>query len=84
MKMRGVALAVLAMFAAGCSTAGERAQEAGVPPTSTTQQRVLDMPEGFHDLGFACHGTTGVYMSGRASYTGLSVAVLANDPECAA
>jgi hypothetical protein len=63
--------------------------QSGPEPTAAnthpgTNEGVIQMPDGFRNVAFECHGSTGVYVTSRSQTSDITsgVAVLANDPAC--
>ena len=85
---RALALVTSMVLLSGCGAAHQSAPD--VAPSDAhpgTHSAAIQMPDGFRNVAFSCHGTVGVYVtsyglndsSGRVS----GIAVLANDPNCA-
>ena len=66
-KISVIAIALSAVVVmSGCSSVQQSAPE----PTpddiiNGTNTQVIQMPEGFRNVAFTCHGTTGVYVTSR-------------------
>jgi hypothetical protein len=82
---------VATILAAGVVLAGCGASHQDAPdPTAAnthpgTNEAVIQEPDGFRNVAFACHGTTGVYVTSRGVSSDVitsGIAVLANDPAC--
>jgi hypothetical protein len=86
----GLALSavMVAAVSAGCGAAHQSAPD--VAPADAhpgTHAGAIQMPDGFRNVAFSCHGSVGVYVtsyglndsSGRVS----GIAVLKDDPNCA-
>lgn len=82
------AAALLAFALSACSAAHTSAPD--VAPSDAhpgTHAQAIQMPDGFRNVAFSCHGTVGVYVTsyglndsqGRVS----GIAVLKDDPNCA-
>lgn len=75
---------------AGCADTHQDAPDPTSPNTHPGRnEEVIQEPEGFRNVSFACHGTTGVYVTSRGVTTDVitsgitsGIAVLANDPAC--
>jgi hypothetical protein len=91
----GAAIATLVMAAVACSNTGQKSAPELTEDnlTSGTNTKAIQMPEGFRNVAFTCHGTVGVYVTSRGIFkTGSAdapslpsgIAVLADDPNCGA
>lgn len=83
--VRKYAIAMFVIVAlSACGSSHTSSTDPGGSPG--THQTVIQMPYGFRNVAFTCHGTTGVYVTSRSITTGTelpsSIAVLANDPAC--
>jgi hypothetical protein len=82
-----VVAALLSLASCGAST-----KDAPMPSDGAIQPgvntRIIQAPDGFRNIMVTCSGTTGVYVTskGRDDTSGVpsAIAVLANDPTCAA
>lgn len=87
-KLAIVATVIAAgVILAGC---GETHQDAPDPTSANThpgsREEVIQEPDGFRNVSFACHGTTGVYVTSRGQSSDVitsGIAVLPNDTACA-
>jgi hypothetical protein len=94
-KMRATAvsigLGVAAILIGGLVLSGCAATHQDAPdPTAAnthpgTNEAVIQFPEGYRNVAFECHGSTGVYVTSRGVSSDVitsGIAVLANDPAC--
>lgn len=89
----GAVVTALIIAVASCGSTGQKSAEElteeNVQPGTNT--KAIQMPEGFRNVAFTCHGTVGVYVTSRGVYKVGSadapalpsgIAVLADDPNC--
>ena len=85
-KIRIAALvAVAAVALAGCATHSDAPDPAPGNVHPGAREEVIQEPDGFRNVSFVCHGTTGVYVTSRGVSSDVitsGIAVLANDPAC--
>lgn len=87
-KLAVLALASAAALAllAGCASTHQDAPDPTAANTHPgTNEAVMQFPDGFRNVAFECHGTTGVYVTSRGQTSDIitsGIAVLANDPAC--
>ena len=80
-------IVILGMTVIGLSACGSSHTSSSDPGGNPgSRQAVIQMPYGFRNVAFSCHGTTGVYVTSRSVTANVelpsSIAVLANDPSC--
>jgi hypothetical protein len=77
----------LSVVLAGCGASHTDAPDPTAANTHPgTNEAVMQYPDGFRNVAFECHGTTGVYVTSHGQTTDAitsGIAVLANDPACA-
>lgn len=89
----GAAAATLILAVVGCSATGQKSAPELTEDnlTNGTNTKAIQMPEGFRNVAFTCHGTVGIYVTSRGVYKVGSadapalpsgIAVLADDPNC--
>lgn len=79
------AVVLALLLAAGCSA--EAKQDAPVSARNTAAAEIINMPDGFSNIASKCDGPNRVYSIYRnpeASTNFGAVAVVPNDPRCAA